>query len=758
MKYFLRAYLAVFLALVAGPAAAQNAQYSPPVTRNHVACWIANGVLGDCGTAANGIISSLGITASGPSFCQNSAASSSGAWQQMCLGVTTTGGGTISLQNFGTAPTVGLSFIIDGITYPFPGSLSQITIGTTPVVGGNANNCLYVTAGNVVGQQTCAAGSIFALTGDVTATGPGTVPATLATVNPNVGTFGSLAVTPVVTVNGKGLITAISNVTIAIPGTQLTGTTLATNIVTSSLTTIGTIGTGVWQGTIVGATYGGTGINNGSNTLTLAASLSTTGAGAPTLAFPGTSFTYTFQGSSDTLVGRATTDTLTNKTLTTPTINGAALSGTFSGTPSLSGANFITNTNLIQSAAATLKGNPTASLANASDFTVQGLSDISSPNTTLDWIPIYNHTTGTVEKVNASELTSSVGSGVTSLNGLSGTVSVTNAGGISVNAGGSSVALNLDTTYTGLTADNCTLAASVSGNALTVALKTSAGSDPTSTTPCTVKFRSATAATGTITAVTVTGALSFSTGTSGSTFGSTNGNPFRLWITAFNNAGTIVLGVSNQSTPTQIFSLNTGVVQSSTACSACTNAASAGVYYTTAAQTSEAIEILGYLEWGSGLATAGTWASGPTLIQNFGPGVKKPGEVAQGPILASTSTAGTSTSATFVALTSGTTISITPTAAMNLIKVEMSGTVNNSASGSSDVQMSRGTTAATNLIGPVAGNNGAGVFSPATLWAYDFPGVATSTTYAMQGKTTSGTVSFPLNGLQAVFSLTEIMG
>lgn len=34
----------------------------------------------------------------------------------------------------------------------------------------------------------------------------------------------------------------------------------------------------------------------------------------------------------------SSTDTLTNKTLTTPTINGAALSGTFSGTPSFSGA------------------------------------------------------------------------------------------------------------------------------------------------------------------------------------------------------------------------------------------------------------------------------------------------------------------------------------------------------------------------------------------------------------------------------------
>lgn len=38
-----------------------------------------------------------------------------------------------------------------------------------------------------------------------------------------------------------------------------------------------------------------------------------------------------------TIVGTSDAQTLTNKTLTTPTINGAALSGTFSGTPSFSG-------------------------------------------------------------------------------------------------------------------------------------------------------------------------------------------------------------------------------------------------------------------------------------------------------------------------------------------------------------------------------------------------------------------------------------
>lgn len=47
---------------------------------------------------------------------------------------------------------------------------------------------------------------------------------------------------------------------------NLTGTTLPSGIVTSSLTTVGTIGTGTWQGTAVGTTYGGLGANNSAST------------------------------------------------------------------------------------------------------------------------------------------------------------------------------------------------------------------------------------------------------------------------------------------------------------------------------------------------------------------------------------------------------------------------------------------------------------------------------------------------------------
>ena len=54
---------------------------------------------------------------------------------------------------------------------------------------------------------------LTALTGDATASGPGSAALTLATVNSNVGVFGSGSGIPVITVNAKGLITAVSTTT-----------------------------------------------------------------------------------------------------------------------------------------------------------------------------------------------------------------------------------------------------------------------------------------------------------------------------------------------------------------------------------------------------------------------------------------------------------------------------------------------------------------------------------------------------------------
>ncbi len=152
----------------------------------------------------------------------------------------------------------------DGIT---------VTGGTGAVLGSGTslaqhvadtshNGYLSSTDWNTFNGKQAAGSYITDLTGDGTASGPGSAALTLATVNSNVGSFGSSTSIPSFTVNGKGLITAASGNAVVAPAGTLTGTTLASNVVTSSLTTVGTIGTGVWQGTAIGPTFGGTGLTS----------------------------------------------------------------------------------------------------------------------------------------------------------------------------------------------------------------------------------------------------------------------------------------------------------------------------------------------------------------------------------------------------------------------------------------------------------------------------------------------------------------
>jgi hypothetical protein len=131
----------------------------------------------------------------------------------------------------------------------------------------------------------------------------------------------------------------------------------------ATITTLGTITTGTWTGSVIAGAYGGTGVDNTGKTITLGGNLTTSGAHstaltttanttltlpvtgtlatlagtetftnktltAPVIATIVNSGTLTLPSSTDTLVGRATTDTLTNKTITGAVITTGSINNT----------------------------------------------------------------------------------------------------------------------------------------------------------------------------------------------------------------------------------------------------------------------------------------------------------------------------------------------------------------------------------------------------------------------------------------------
>ena len=91
----------------------------------------------------------------------------------------------------------------------------------------------------------------------------------------------------------------------------------------TSITTLGTVGTGTWQGTVIAGEYGGTGVNNSGKTITLGGSLTTSGAHTTTLTTTAnTNVTLPTTGTLATLAG---TESLSNKTITSSSFSGTTL-------------------------------------------------------------------------------------------------------------------------------------------------------------------------------------------------------------------------------------------------------------------------------------------------------------------------------------------------------------------------------------------------------------------------------------------------
>lgn len=115
----------------------------------------------------------------------------------------------------GTATITPTTSTIGGAsTLPIPGGSAAAPVCYAFQSDGTNYNILDGPTVNaaLLSGGTLAAGRMPALTGDVT-TSAGAVATTLATVNTNVGSFGSATSCPAFTVNGKGLITAASQAT-----------------------------------------------------------------------------------------------------------------------------------------------------------------------------------------------------------------------------------------------------------------------------------------------------------------------------------------------------------------------------------------------------------------------------------------------------------------------------------------------------------------------------------------------------------------
>lgn len=222
---------------------------------------------------------------------------------------------------------------------------------------------------------------------------------------------------------------------------------------------------------------------------------------------------------------------------------------------------------------------------------------------------------------------------------------------------------------------NGTVVESNGGNAVTFSVKTLAGNDPSASDPVLISFRNSTIGTGNYIYRQITSALSL-TISSGSTLGFTSGEPSRLWLVVFDDAGTMRLGAINCRSTLGVFPLGRVPIATSVAEGGAGAADAAYVFYTGVAATSKAYSVLAYASYESGLATAGSWNVSPTRLQMYGPAVPLPGDKIQEQFTQTGALAGGSTQIpnddTIPQNTEGDqymTIAVTPVSTANILEV-----------------------------------------------------------------------------------------
>jgi hypothetical protein len=344
-----------------------------------------------------------------------------------------------SKLNITKADLTGLG-IQDGLTAGSGITLSAGTISVTGLTTNNLSSTAGITNGQLANSSTTLGSTTMTLGGTVTSvTGLTSVSSTGFTgaLTGNASTATKLAATK--NINGVAF-DGSADITIAADANTLTGTTLASNVVNSSLTTVGTITSGVWSGTAIAIAKGGTGATTKTAAFDALSPMTTTG----DIIYGGTSGTGTrlakgTDGQVLTLAsGVPAWSTLSAVTsLGTFTTTSYAAGGTISGSTLTLSAADGTNPGLVSTGTQTFVGSKTFSGTTTfnSDIVVDGINIGTGANN--------SGTTNTAIGVNAlnssSVLTNNVAVGYeslyTGLNAAMNNTAVGSTAGRSVSTG-----------------------------------------------------------------------------------------------------------------------------------------------------------------------------------------------------------------------------------------------------------------------------------------------------------------------------------